>query len=184
MAGLFVASCLLGLARLLGIIEPTYFANLAAIELDAADLQRGLGVGFAAALAVAFAALSVLLKANFATRYLPPLVYAIAIGYAIHTWGPRYVDAAVAKLAWNANLPGWLSHHLAVAPLAAAQYRHRDGGHYVSPRPRLSTDAKYALGTRGEEWRVASRSWGDPANGEKVDRCGNLRFPYGLERLL
>lgn len=107
MAGLFIASCLLGLARLLGIIKPTYFANLAAIELDAADLQRGLGVGFATALAVAFAAHSVLLRANFATRYLPPLVYAIAIGYAIHTWGPPYVDAAVAQRTWNANLPGW-----------------------------------------------------------------------------
>jgi hypothetical protein len=106
MAGLFIASCLLGLARLLGIIKPTYFANLAATELDAADLQRGLGVGFAAALAVGFAAHSVLLRANFATRYLPPLVYAIAMGYAVHTWGPPYVDAAIVRSAWNVNIPG------------------------------------------------------------------------------
>lgn len=107
MAGLFIASCLLGLARLLGIIKPSYFANLAAIELDADDLQRGLGVGLAAALAVAFAAHSVLVRANFAVRYLPPLVYAVAMGYAIHTWGPSYVDAAVVRSTWNANLPGW-----------------------------------------------------------------------------
>ncbi len=107
MAGLFVASCLLGLARLLGIIKPTYFANLAAIKLDSADLQRGLGVGLAASLAVAFAAHSVLLRTNFAARYLPPLVYALAMGYAIHTWGPPYVDAAIARSTWNANLPGW-----------------------------------------------------------------------------
>ena len=107
MAGLFIASCLLGLARLLGIIKPTYFANLAAIKLDAADLQRGLGVGFAAALAVAFAAYSVLLRTNFAARYLPPLIYAVAMGYAIHTWGAPYVDAAIARSAWNVNLPGW-----------------------------------------------------------------------------
>jgi hypothetical protein len=107
MAGLFVASCLLGLARLLGIIKPTYFANLAAIEWNSADLRRGLGVGLAAALAVTFAAHSVLLRANFAARYLPPLVYAIAMGYAIHTWGPPYVDAAIVRSTWNANIPGW-----------------------------------------------------------------------------
>lgn len=107
MAGLFVASCLLGLARLLGVIKPTYFADLAASEIDAADVQRGLGVGLAAALAVAFAAHSVLLRTNFAARYLPPLIYAIAMGYGIHAWGPPYVDASVAASTWNANLPGW-----------------------------------------------------------------------------
>ena len=107
MAGLFIASCLLGLARLLGIIKPTYFANLAAIKLDVADLQRGLGVGLAASLAVVFAAHSVLLRGTFAARYLPPLVYAVAMGYAIHTWGPPYVDAAIVRSAWNVNIPGW-----------------------------------------------------------------------------
>ena len=106
MAGLFVASCLLGLARLLGVMKPTYFADLAASDITAADLQRGLGVGLAAALAVVFAAHSVLLPVNFAARYLPPLVYAIAMGYAIHTWGSPYVDAAAARSAWNVNMPG------------------------------------------------------------------------------
>ena len=107
MAGLFVASCLLGLARLLGVIKPTYFADLAAIKITVADLQRGLGVGLAASLAVAFAAHSVLLRTNFAARYLPPVIYAVAMGYAIHTWGPPYVDAAVGRSTWNANVPGW-----------------------------------------------------------------------------
>ncbi|MGI8982513.1 MAG: hypothetical protein ACR2FY_25045 [Pirellulaceae bacterium] len=107
MAGLFVASCLLGLARLLGVIKPTYFADLAASEIDAADVQRGLGVGLAAALAVAFAAHSILLRANFAARYLPPLIYTIAMGYGIHAWGPPYVDASVVASAWSVNLPDW-----------------------------------------------------------------------------
>jgi hypothetical protein len=98
LAGLFVASCLLGLARLLGVIKPTYFADLAANEIDAADLRRGLGVGLAASLAVAFAALSVLLRANFLPRYLPALVYALAMGYAIHTWGPKYVVPIIGRV--------------------------------------------------------------------------------------
>jgi hypothetical protein len=107
LAGLFVASCLLSLARLLGVIKPTYFANLAANEIDAADLQRGLGVGLAASLAVTFAALSVLLRANFLARYFPALVYVLAMGSAIHVWGPPYVDAGPVTSAWSANLPGW-----------------------------------------------------------------------------
>ena len=107
MAGLFVASCLFGLARLLGVIKPTYFADLAAHETDWADVQRGLGLGFAAALAVAFAAHSVLLRAHLVARYLPPLIYAIAMGYAIHAWGPPYVDASIVNSNWSANLPGW-----------------------------------------------------------------------------
>lgn len=107
MAGLFVASCLLGLARLLGVIKPTYFADMASSEIDAADMRRGLGVGLAAALAVAFAAHSVLLRTNFAARYLPPLIYAIAMGFAIHVWGPPYVDVSVAASAWSVSLPDW-----------------------------------------------------------------------------
>lgn len=107
LAGLFVASCLLSLARLLGVIKPTYFANLAANEIDAADLQRGLGVGLAASLAVSFAALSVLLRANLLARYFPALVYVLAMGSAIHVWGPPYVDTGPVTSAWSANLPGW-----------------------------------------------------------------------------
>ena len=107
MAGLFLASCLLGLARLLGIIKPTYFADLAASEIDTADIQRGLGVGLAASLAVAFAAHSVLLRTSFAARYVPCLIYAVAMGYGIHAWGPPYVDASVVRSTWSVNLPGW-----------------------------------------------------------------------------
>lgn len=109
LAGLFVASCLFGLARLLGVIKPTYFADLAANEIETADLQRGLGVGLAASLAVAFAALSVLLRTHLVARYLPPLIYAIAMGYAIHLWGPPYVDASILNRIWSPYPPSWNS---------------------------------------------------------------------------
>jgi hypothetical protein len=108
MAGLFVASCLLGLARLLGVIKPTYFADLFASEIAAADLQRGVGVGLAASLAVAFAAHAVLLRTYVAARYLPALVYAFAMGYAIHFFGPPYVLPYLARSAWSANPRGYL----------------------------------------------------------------------------
>lgn len=108
MAGLFVASCLLGLARLLGVIKPTYFADLLANEVAASDLQRGVGVGLAASLAVAFAAHVVLLRTNLASRYLPALIYAVAMGYAVHFFGPPYVLQYLARSAWNANPPGYL----------------------------------------------------------------------------
>ena len=108
MAGLFVASCLLGLSRLLGVIKPTYFADLLASEVSATDIQRGVGVGLAASLAVAFAAHAVLLRTHVVARYLPTIVYAIAMGYAIRAWGPPYVLPFLARSAWNATSKGFL----------------------------------------------------------------------------
>jgi hypothetical protein len=155
MAGLFVVSCLLGLARLLGVTKPTYFADLAANEINAQDFRRCVGIGLAAALAVAFAAHCVLLRTHFAARYLPAFIYAAAISYAIHVWGPPHVDASVvyrkalaapSRLGWiptTSQWPFWMLFNAGMA-MGGTMFLHALGYRLTRNQPaaRDATNAR------------------------------------------